>query len=376
MKVALVTSFPKAPESPRGGVEAVSVNLVKALAHQDNTEVHVITCDPAGQENEVSSWEGATIHRLPRSQQKLLNYAVTTGKKQVQDYLLNLHPEIVHAHDFYGLMTQGLNLPRVFTIHGFIHEDTRYAGGLGSWLRAQLWRWYEIRAWADQPHLIAISPYVRERLRGIYPGTIHDIENPISPEFFDIQRNEVPGCIFCAAAICKRKNTLCLLQAFEHLLKSHPDATLRWAGQGAEDSYHQQVKTFINSRNLHNKVSFLGNIQSDQIRVELSQCSVFALVSFEEGAPMGVAEAMAAGIPVVTSNRCGMPYMVRDGESGFLVNPEKPSEIASVVGRLLADKNLRLSIGNLAQHKAADLFHPFRVAKKTASLYHRIISEK
>ena len=81
-------------------------------------------------------------------------------------------------------------MPRVFTIHGFIYGDTLVSNRKFARARSWLWKHYETRAWADQPHIISISPYVRERLAGIATGVIHDIDNPISEPFFAIERRE------------------------------------------------------------------------------------------------------------------------------------------------------------------------------------------
>ena len=166
MKVAIVTRFPKSPDTPHGGVESVSVNLVRALAAFDDLELHVVTTDTDCTTVSKSPWGQVTIHRLPRLGRRVLTDAVGPGRRQMHDYLTRLAPEVVHAHDVYGLMVKGLSTPRVFTVHGFIHADTRLAGQRFAWLRSRLWRWVETAGWADQPHIVSISPYVRERLTG------------------------------------------------------------------------------------------------------------------------------------------------------------------------------------------------------------------
>jgi glycosyltransferase involved in cell wall biosynthesis len=90
---------------------------------------------------------------------------------------------------------------------------------------------------------------------------------------------------------------------------------------------------------------------------------------------MGIEEAMAAGVPVVTSNRCGMPYMVRDGESGFLVNPTNPEDIARRLGQLLKNDELRRSMGAKGREIALDRFHPAKVAARTREVYYRAIHD-
>ncbi len=193
MKVAIVTHFPKNPDVPHGGVEAVSVNLVKGLVQFSEIEIHVVTLDTEIDVDFISVWGEVHIHRLAvQKGSTLLNTCGAWGRI-LQKYLLEIKPDIIHAHDTYGIMVRGLPLPRVFTIHGFIHSDTLVAGQRFAWIRSKIWEFYEKRAWSDQPHIISISPYVRERLGGVAKGKIHDIDNPVAEEFFNIQRAEQEG---------------------------------------------------------------------------------------------------------------------------------------------------------------------------------------
>lgn len=369
MKVAVITAFPRDAQKPVGGVEAVSVSLVQALGARTDLEVHVVTTDPTLTQTEQSRWNGVSIHRLPHSGRQVLTDATGPGRRTVQVFLRELKPDLIHAHDVYGLMVQGMALPRVFTIHGFIHADTRMSGTPLAALRAWIWKRVETAGWAEQPHIISISPYVRERLTGIARGVIHDIDNPIAPECFEVERREVPGTIFSAASLCRRKNPLALVEALARLRDRGVDARLRLAGPASEQDYVLLLRRRIAELKLEDHVSLLVSIGSEQVRAELATASVFALVSFEEGSPMGIEEAMAAGVPVVTSNRCGMPYMVRDGESGFLVNPHDTEDIAERLGRLLTAPGLRAAMSENSRRIAHDRFHPMTVAQRTREVY-------
>ena len=369
MKVAVVTSFPQDPGSPIGGVEAVSVNLVRALARLEDLEVHVVTLDNSLGQNQITLWERATVHRLACKTQSVLINAVTTGRRLIKDYLSVLNPDVVHSHDTYGLMVKGLHVPRVFTVHGFIHGDTLVSGVKLPRLRAALWKWVETKGWADQPHIISISPYVRERLCGIVKSNIHDIENPVSESFFAIDRCETPGVIFCAAVISPRKNTLALIDAFEILVRQGIDCQLRLAGKIAEPRYGRLVEERLRTGFLKDRVHLLGGISSEQVGRELAGAAVFALTSLEENAPLGIEEAMAARVPVVVSNRCGMPYMVRHAETGFLVDPHRPEDIAYRLAMLLKDGELRKKMGERSRAIALECFHPARVAYRTREVY-------
>ncbi len=375
MKVAVVTSFADNPAAPGGGVEAVSVNLVKALAEFDDLDIHVITTRQNCYSEREEDWGKVRVHQLPWAGGSMLRNAVGPGRRQMKEYLKEIKPDVIHAHDTYGLMVKGLDLPRVFTVHGFIHGDVLVSGSRFAALRSWIWRRIETSGWADQPHIISISPYVRERLRGIATGVIHDIDNPISESFFDIRRNEREGTIFCAAAVIPRKNALALVDAVAGLAASGIHVELRLAGSLDDERYVRQVRDRIRQKGLEKQALLLGRLDTKQIQEELSAAGVFALTSLEENSPMGIEEAMAAGVPVVTSNRCGMPYMVRDGESGFLVDPNDPSDIARRLAQLLNDDELRRSMGAKGKEIALDRFAPAKVAARTREVYLRAIED-
>lgn len=371
-RVAIVTDFPRDPDDPCGGVQSVSVHLTRGLAAFEDLDLHVVTEDADCLKPAETQWGKIRVHRLPRLKGSTLANAIGPGRCQMKRYLKMLSPDIVHAHDVYGLMVKGLSMPRVFTIHGQIYRDTRVSGSHLPKVRSWLWKRVEIAGWSDQPHVISISPYVREQLTGIVSGTIHDIDNPIGEDCFRIERCEEPGRIFCAAAICPRKNTLGLVRAFAELLDMGVQAELRLSG-GGDEAYVGRVRQCISECGVDKHVKLLGRISYAAIREEMARAAVFALVSLEENSPMGIEEAMAAGIPVVTSNRCGMPYMVRDSESGFLVDPNDTNDIALRLKEILTDDALRRSMGAKSGEIALDRFHPTKVAARTRQVYIRAI---
>lgn len=373
MKVVLATSFPRDPASPRGGVEAVSVNLAAGLAELGDLQVTVVTADPDCTTPQVAPWGRVSIHRIPRGGGSTLTNALRDGRNALQRQLAALKPDVVHAHDTYGLMMHGFAGPRVFTIHGFIHADTRLSGEKFAPIRAMLWKRYELAGWANQPHIISISPYVRERLTGIARGVIHDIENPIAADCFAVSRNEKPGNVLYAGVIGRRKNALALVEAFGRCVQQGTSGELRIAGPEGEPDYAARVRSRVDELGLSDRVHFLGNLTSHQLRAEMTAASVFALVSLEEGAPMTIEEAMAIGVPVLASNRCGMPYMIRDGESGFLVDPTNSDDIAWRLRQLLSDVNLRSHMGIVGRSIAEERYHPTVVARRTREVYRRAL---
>ncbi len=369
MKLAIVTDLPVNPELPKGGVESVSVNLVMALAAIDGLDVDVVTFANDQEEDSVSTWAGATVHRLVRPKGSLLLTSIGRGRKLISDYVSGLAPDVVHSHDTYGMMVRNQSCPTVFTVHGFIHGDIKVSRTGMYRMRAALWRLVETSSWADQQAIISISPYVREYLSGFTKSRIYDIDNPVSPSFFEVQRDEHPNTVFCAAAISRRKNTLGLIKAVNILVKKGIDVKLRWAGPVVENAYMDRITEYIIEKNLSDAITFLGQTPAATIRTELAHASVFGLVSREENSPMGIEEAMAVGIPVITSNLCGMPYMVDHGRSGFLVDQESPEDIASALAKILTNDELKDSMSMHSRKIAKERFHADVVAERSYAVY-------
>jgi glycosyltransferase involved in cell wall biosynthesis len=373
LKIAVVTQFPKEPDRPVGGVEAVSVNLVRELARDKTLDIQVVTLDESTTTNDSRSMLNATVHFLPQPAGSMLTMATGKGRQAILSFLDTLRPDLVHAHDTYGLMVQGYQGPRVFTVHGFIHGDTRISGTRFAALRAQLWKFFETRAWADQPNIISISPYVRELVSRYSRACIRDIDNPVAREFFDLQWRPKPHTIFSAAVISPRKNTLRLIEACHRLQQQGQSVQLRLAGPIIDAAYGELIKAYINTHGLQQCVHLLGSLPSSEVRDELCTASVFALVSLEENSPMGIEEAMAVGLPVVSSNRCGMPYMIRHGVSGLLIDPDDPDDIANALRRILGNQQTRDDLGAFGRRIALDRFHPAVVAARTTDFYRELI---
>jgi glycosyltransferase involved in cell wall biosynthesis len=367
--VAVLTAFPDDPASPRGDVETAAVHLAEGLTRLPHLDLDLITLSTTVTSAEVTLWHGARLHRLPFSGRWTLTTALRSGRLAVTELVKKLSPDLLHAHGTCGLMAQHIPTPRVLTVHGFAHAEVLSSRRWAAALRAQAWRFFEKRCWADYRHIIAVSPYVRERLRGFTRAIIHDVENPIGREFFPRTKVERRCVILSTIPIARRKNTLALLEAFALLRGRGIDAQLRLAGEVVDPAYGRQVSTRIVELQLEEHVAVLGALSPGALIEELERASVFALLSLEENAPIRVQEAMAKGLPVVASNLGGLPYQVRHGETGFLVNPADPAEIADRFATLLLDDELRDRAGELAARVALERYHPDAVARRTVEVY-------
>jgi glycosyltransferase involved in cell wall biosynthesis len=99
-------------------------------------------------------------------------------------------------------------------------------------------------------------------------------------------------------------------------------------------------------------------------------------MSRQETAPLCIAEAMAAGKPVVSNRICGIPYMVDDGVTGLLAEAGDIEGFARHMSRLLADPAGAAQMGLAGREKALRLYHPDRVAEETLRVYHLMLAER
>ncbi|MDQ3168772.1 MAG: glycosyltransferase family 4 protein [Acidobacteriota bacterium] len=100
---------------------------------------------------------------------------------------------------------------------------------------------------------------------------------------------------------------------------------------------------------------------------------IFVLPSLFEGTPLTLIEAMAGGLPVVTTSTCGMKDVIAHGRNGLLVPVRSPASISGALSSLLADPALRASLGRTAHRKAAERYTWPRVAKPVLEAYKLLV---
>ena len=377
IRVAIATHFPMDMSFPDGGVEAVSVNLIMALKELQTLEIHVITFSYKTMVEVIEEKNGIIIHILPTSMKSKLLNSLTKEKKYFKEYLKNkIDPDILHVHDTYGIIASKIKIPKVLTIHGFINKDTLYGDTCFSRQRALVWKSAECSSWKSYNNIISITPYVKETVKSYCSPNFYEISNPIASSFFEFKREEKKGVIFSAAELCQRKNTLNLVKACKLLIEKGYDIQLRLAGSGLRSKYGRKIEGYVIDNKLKNRIMLLGQISTLEILEELKTASIFGLVSLEENSPMGIQEAMAFGIPIVTSNRCGMPYMVENGRSGYLVDPYDLNQIANALRNILDDDDLRYKMGNYARLSAFKNYSSKEIAIKTYETYLKILKHK
>ena len=119
------------------------------------------------------------------------------------------------------------------------------------------------------------------------------------------------------------------------------------------------------------RVSFLGAVGQDRLRELYETASIFCLPSFAEGVPVVLMEAMAMGLPVVSTRITGIPELIEDGVGGLLVPPGRPDELADRLESLLTDPALCRELGIRGREAVLREFDAERSAAQLYELFCR-----
>jgi glycosyltransferase involved in cell wall biosynthesis len=172
------------------------------------------------------------------------------------------------------------------------------------------------------------------------------------------------------ATLRPQKAVEVMIAATGILRRTHPDARLLVAGGGDVARLHDVAA----AQGVADAVLLLG--PRVDVADLLAAASVGVLSSDFEGMPLAVLEYMAAGLPVVATAVGGVPEIVREGETGFLVAPRDPAALAERVSRLLDDPELARDMGERGRRRQREAFSRQAMVGAVTALYERLLADK
>lgn len=196
-----------------------------------------------------------------------------------------------------------------------------------------------VKRFKDQKKLIRIAPGIDTK--HFAPREINDLKA-------ELKLNDHP-VIVSVGRLVHRKGQDRLVEALPQILKEVPDATLVFVGEGP---HRKELDRLVKKHGVEKNVLFIGRISYEQLPRYINLGDVFVMPSRSrlfglevEGLGIVYLEASACGLPVVAGSSGGAPDAVLEGETGFVVDGNDLSEIASTTIKLLKSKELRTQMG-------------------------------
>lgn len=360
------------------GVVSACRHLVQGLAlHPDAGRVVVLSL---GAERRVESlWDGAVrVETIPRQTRLALATAGWPDYVRASRWVsaTGFRPGVVHGQ---GLAVEGLlatrlarrlSVPAVVTVHGMVDARSGFSREAA---RAGLARRVMNETLARAAGIVFVSPFRKEELVGERTIETRVIPNAIAPEAFEVTRRSGANVILYAGVITPNKRLLDVVRALAAVRREVPDAALRVAGPRFDEAYAQKVDEAVEELGLGDAVTLLGPLDAVSLRAEYARAGVLALASEQENAPQVVAEAMAAGLPVVASAVGGVPWMIEDGVNGYLFSPRDVDALAERIVGVLSGDSTDLAAKARAE---ARRFAPAHVAAETVDLYRALVGAR
>jgi L-malate glycosyltransferase len=360
-----------------GGSGVVATELGLALAkHGDN--VHFISYALPSRLNLLH--ERVHFHEVTVTPYPLFDpyppytLALATKMAEVAAYekldILHVHYAIPHAISAY-LAKQILQskLKVITTLHG---TDITLVGRDESYLPITK---FGIEV---SDGVTAVSQWLKEET-GTHFHTAKPIE--VIPNFVDPARFRRDTSAFCQMFGAPGDKLVCHVSNFRpvkrvmdvvevfHKIAAKVPSRLIMIGDGPERS---RAEAYAREHRLRDRVFFLGNVPN--LEEVLGACDVFLLPSETESFGMAALEAMCSEVPVIASRSGGLPEVVLDGETGYLVTVGDTDAMAARGIEILRNDELRRTMGRHAREHAVAEFDEQKIVPMYRDLYDRVIA--
>jgi colanic acid/amylovoran biosynthesis glycosyltransferase len=230
-------------------------------------------------------------------------------------------------------------------------------------LREAEWRAKYLR-YNQADGVITMSEFSKARLVaiGVDAEKIHVIPYGIDVPPRELKRPSPGGAVRCLAVgrMVGKKAPILTLDAVRRAIGDCPQLTLDYVGEG---ELLPAVRQFIRAFGLEDRVTLHGGQSHETVRRLMKEADIFVQHSItdpdsgdEEGLPVAILEAMAHGLPVVSTRHAGIPECVTEGENGFLVDEGDSTEMGARLSELAQDPALRSRMGEMGWRRAERSF--------------------
>jgi glycosyltransferase involved in cell wall biosynthesis len=215
----------------------------------------------------------------------------------------------------------------------------------------------------------------REIEQGVNTDKIKVVINGVdadkfTPLFTNQSRTPVVGCF---ARVVPVKDQLSLIRASKNVLGKH-DADFIFAGEIQDQDYYEECRALVSSLGIDDNIKFIGH--SDNMLDLYHQTDIFVLSSESEGVPLALLEAMSCGVPAVCTGVGGVPEIIADTETGYLVKHGDITAMSNRISTLLGDDELRKSMGIKARASVLKNYTIEKMSQKIFDIYTEVCAKE
>lgn len=325
------------------GSEIAAYYIAKNLAEKGN-DVHVITSWDPGLE-ETSSKDGFFIHRCKCKKIRILSFFIFTINSII--LVIKLNPDIVHSQGIYT------GLPGIFSKFFMKKTCIVWTQGCDAYYASNHLKIIKIFILNHTHQLIALTNDMKSKIEKFVKKEVIILPNGVDLSRFGnrksiANRNHIrlipnQWLLLFVGTLIPVKGLSYLIQAIYILVsKGYENINLILVGDGEDRQY---LKELTEKLNLSQNVNFVGQVPNDNIPYYMMCSDIFVLPSISEGLPLVILEAMASGLPIITTNVRGLPEIVIDRENGLLVDSKSTNDLADKILEMIYDDELRGKIG-------------------------------
>ena len=184
--------------------------------------------------------------------------------------------------------------------------------------------------------------------------------------------NQRENIVLFLGRLEEKKGIYDLLYAFEKIVQAVPDARLKICGDGEM----AKCKELAEVLHLNTQVDFLGWVDEKEKHQLLNRSKIYILPSYYEGLPMGVLEAMSAGIAIIVTDVGGTPEAIKNRKNGILIKAGSREQIYENTVFLLRSPNKTEQLGKEARKDFLKNFDISKIANSIAGIYYEVLKNR
>jgi glycosyltransferase involved in cell wall biosynthesis len=357
-----------------GGLEIYAQQIAKELCKDPHKRIVVVTSGEQNGIDRIQKVDNLKVYRLSY-RFKLSNSPFSLSwiskirriLKVERPDLVNIHTPVPGIGDLVAMLSP--RIPLVVTYHTGSMKKENILFDIPIWTYEHIWLPILLR---HARYIICPSDFVRLDFLGKYMSKSTTISPGIDNSIFkpDItKKSPHPTIVFVAAFLTKAtkfKGLHTVIKSFSTLITEFPTLKLIVVGDGdMRSNYESEIRRL----GIQSSVSFLGSLNQEELIEVYQKAHIFALPSKLESFGSSILEAMSCGMPVVSTRVGGIPSLVDDGQTGYLIKPDHPSILTEKIRYLLVNPQISKNFGLAARKKAVSSYS----WKISAAKYDQII---